>query len=209
VTRKTEATPRVCVGVGRYGASSRLYVAPQPARQHPHRMQPSYDVFHRLGAAPMPRHVSVASILSERSSKFELLWVAPDTARGAPHSSFGTYLEMPQLAARAVTRETEATVRVCVGVGTCSDGASSRLYVAPQPAHKHPHRMQPSYDVFHPLGAAHRARHVSVASILSERSSLSPGKRLHHQRSSKFGILSACAVRIPAHLLAPRYVLGG
>jgi hypothetical protein len=30
--------------------------------------------------------------------------------------------------------------------------------------------MQPSYDVFHPLGAAQMARHVSVASILSERS---------------------------------------
>jgi hypothetical protein len=81
-------------------------------------------------------------ILSERSSKFEVLWVAPDTARGAPHSSFGTYLEMPQLAARAVTRKTEATARVCVGVG--GDGASSRLYVAPQPARQHPHRMQPS-----------------------------------------------------------------
>jgi hypothetical protein len=94
-------------------------------------------------------------ILSERSSKFEVLWVAPDTARGAPHSSFGTYLEMPQLAARAVTRKTEATARVCVGVG--GDGASSRLYVAPQPARQHPHRMQPSYDVFHPLGAAHGA----------------------------------------------------
>ena len=94
-------------------------------------------------------------ILSERSSKFELLCVAPDTARGAPHSSFGTYLEMPQLAARAVTRKTEATARVCVGVG--GDGASSRLYVAPQPARQHPHRMQPSYDVFHPLGAAHGA----------------------------------------------------
>jgi hypothetical protein len=40
------------------------------------------------------------------------LWVAPDTARGAPHSSFGTYLKMPQLAARAVTRKTEATARV-------------------------------------------------------------------------------------------------
>jgi hypothetical protein len=37
------------------------------------------------------------------------------------------------------------------------DGASSRLYVAPQPARQHPHRMQPSYDVFHPLGAAHGA----------------------------------------------------
>jgi hypothetical protein len=155
VTRETEATVRVCVGVGRYGASSRLYVAPQPARQHPHRMQPSYDVFHRLGAAHRARHVSVASILSERSSKFELLWVAPDTARGAPHSSFGTYLKMPQLAARAVTRETEATVRVFVGV--CRYGASSRLYVAPQPARQHPHRMQPSYDVFQPLGAAHMA----------------------------------------------------
>ena len=109
-------------------------------------------------------------ILSERSYKFELLWVAPDTARSAPHSSFGTYLEMTQLAARAVNRETEATVRVCGGVGM--DGASSRLYVAPQPARQHPHRMQPSYDVFHPLGAAHMARHVSVASILSERSGL-------------------------------------
>jgi hypothetical protein len=32
----------VCVGVGRDGASSRLYVAPQPARQHPHRTQSSY-----------------------------------------------------------------------------------------------------------------------------------------------------------------------
>ena len=94
-------------------------------------------------------------ILSERSSTFEVLWVAPDTARGAPHSSFGTYLEMPQLAAWAVNRKTVATVRVYVGV--CRYGASSRLYVAPQPARQHPHRMQPSYDVFHPLGAAHAA----------------------------------------------------
>ena len=62
---------------------------------------------------------------------------------------------MPQLAARAVTRKTEAAARVCVGVGR--DGASSRLYVAPQPARQHPHRMQPSYDVFHRLGAAHGA----------------------------------------------------
>jgi hypothetical protein len=77
---------------------------------------------------------------------------------------------MTQLAARAVTRETEATVRVCVGVGRY--GASSRLYVVPQPARQHPHRMQPSYDVFHPLGAAHMARHVNVASILSEISGL-------------------------------------
>jgi hypothetical protein len=94
-------------------------------------------------------------------------------------------------------------------VGTGRPPVSTSLYVAPQPARQHPHRMQPSYDVFHPLGAAHRARHVSVASILSERSTLSPGKRLHHQRNSrstKFGILSTC---IPAHLLAPRYVLGG
>jgi hypothetical protein len=105
-------------------------------------------------------------ILSERSYKFELLWVAPHATRGAPHSSFGTYLDMTQLAARAVTRETEATVRVCVGVGRY--GASSRLYGVLQPARQHPHRMQPSYDVFHPLGAAHMARHVSVASIHSE-----------------------------------------
>jgi hypothetical protein len=81
--------------------------------------------------------------------------VAPHATRGAPHSSFGTYLEMPQLTARAVNRKTVATVRV--RVGDCWEGASSRLYVAPQPARQHPHRMQPSYDVFHPLGAAHGA----------------------------------------------------
>jgi hypothetical protein len=33
----------------------------------------------------------------------------------------------------------------------------SRLYNAPQPARQHPHRMQPSHSVSHPVGAAHRA----------------------------------------------------
>jgi hypothetical protein len=37
------------------------------------------------------------------------------------------------------------------------DGASSRLDVALQPARQHPHRMQPSYSVSHPVGAGHRA----------------------------------------------------
>jgi hypothetical protein len=32
-----------------------------------------------------------------------------------------------------------------------------RQYGAPQPARQHTHRMQPSYDVSHSLGAAHRA----------------------------------------------------
>jgi hypothetical protein len=55
-------------------ASSRLYVAPQPARQHPQRMQPSYDVFHRLGNRdassprpnpnPWPPHTPVHRILA-------------------------------------------------------------------------------------------------------------------------------------------------
>ena len=120
--------------------------------------------------------------------------MAPDTARGAPHSSFGTYLEMTQLAARAVTRETEATVRVCVGVGRY--GAASRLYVVPQPARQHPHRMQPSYDVFHPLGAAHMARHVSVASILSEISGLA-------RRDRKWSLNDRQIQKPSAPLLAP------
>jgi hypothetical protein len=60
-------------------------------------------------------------------------------------------LNEKQRAARAVTRRTEATVRVCAGA--VWGGASSRLYVAPQPARQHPHRMQPSHSVSHPVAA--------------------------------------------------------
>jgi hypothetical protein len=41
--------------------------------------------------------------------------------------------------------------------GAWVDAASSRLYVASQPARQHPHRMKPSYSVSHLVGAAHRA----------------------------------------------------
>jgi hypothetical protein len=54
-------------------------------------------------------------------------------------------LNEKQRAVRAVTRRTEATVRVCAGA--VWGGASSRLYVAPQAAPEHPHRMQPSFRV--------------------------------------------------------------
>jgi hypothetical protein len=37
------------------------------------------------------------------------------------------------------------------------EDAVLRLYVAPQPARQHPHRLPPSYPVYHPVGAAHRA----------------------------------------------------
>ena len=95
VTRKTVATERVCVGVGGDGASSRLYVAAQPARQHPHRTQPSMAVLHPVDA----RHralggAMVPTILSERSSKFGIFLTqapTPYMQPGAPHSSFGTY----------------------------------------------------------------------------------------------------------------------
>jgi hypothetical protein len=58
------------------------------------------------------------------------LWVAPDTARGAPHSSFGTYLEMPQLAARAVTQHKTEARRVFFGA-RLGGGALSSLCRTP------------------------------------------------------------------------------
>jgi hypothetical protein len=84
------------------GASSSLYVAPQPAHEHPHRTQPSMAVLHPVDA----RHralggAMVPTILSERSSKFgDFLNQTPTPYMqpGAPHSSLGMYLEMTQQA---------------------------------------------------------------------------------------------------------------
>ena len=86
-----------------------LSVVPQPARAPPLRTQPSYAVSHpadachrALGGA---QH-SAVPILSERSAILfgisEKRGTAPHLRplqAGAPHCSFGTYLEMPQCTA--------------------------------------------------------------------------------------------------------------
>jgi hypothetical protein len=58
------------------------------------------------------------------------------------------------------------------------------LSLVPQPAQEQAPRIRPSYAVFRPAGARLRALRGATHSIISEGSSLSPGKRLHHQRSS-------------------------
>jgi hypothetical protein len=70
----------------------------------------------------------------------------------------------------------------------------SRLYVAPQPARQHPHRTQPSYSAYHPVGADRRALCGAqqpdwVRDSQRKIFSLSPGKRLHHQRSSRHAMV--------------------
>jgi hypothetical protein len=58
--------------------------------------------------------------------------------------------------------------RTCTGVPVSCPIARRLLTslvqvpVAPQPARQHPHRMQPSYSVSHPVGAAH-IRHMRRA----------------------------------------------
>ena len=85
-------------------------------------------------------------------------------------------------AVRVVTHKTEASVRVSpqsVGMEHL-DAAVSPSH--PSPRKSTPTRMKPSRAVSYTADTRHRA--LEGALLLSEGSSLSPGKRLHHQRSS-------------------------
>jgi hypothetical protein len=150
VTHKIEASVRVSpqsVGMEHPGRGC-LTISPQPAHEHP---SSHPTVTHRV---PPSGHTPHGSWWRDGSSKFGRS--GRHYARALCSSQLLRHvLNEKQLAARAVNRETEATVRVCVGVGRY--GASSRLCVAPQPAHEHPHRTQPSCAVFHPVDARHRA----------------------------------------------------
>jgi hypothetical protein len=79
-----------------------LYVdrTPACARQHPHRMKPSHSVSHPVGAAHRAlcgaQQRDACAVLSERSDKFGISVLPLQVRRphpGAPHCSFGTYLE--------------------------------------------------------------------------------------------------------------------
>ena len=91
-------------------------------------------------------------------------------------------------AARVVTHKTEASIRVSpqsVGMEHL-DAAVSPSH--PSPRKSTPARMQPSRAVSYTADTRHRA--LDGALLLSEGSSLSPGKRLHHQRSSRHAMVS-------------------
>jgi hypothetical protein len=84
----------------------------------------------------------------------------------------------------SVTRTIEARVRVSPHTRFgWSIRARSCLTIAPQPAHETLRSQQPAHPGPHPADARHRALAGATAwrPLLSERSSLSPGKRLHHQ----------------------------
>jgi hypothetical protein len=80
---------------------SRLYAAPQAARQHHHRMPPSYSVYHPVGTT----HRALCGAQQRdwvcHSAKDPIHWhflmvcyLRPKAQRSAPHSSFGTCLEL-------------------------------------------------------------------------------------------------------------------
>jgi hypothetical protein len=86
VTCKTEATVRVSrrsVGTARLPFSA----APQPARQHPHRMSPSYSVSHPVGAAHRAlcgaqqrgcmRCCGIKGLIRIRCGRLVIAWNAP------------------------------------------------------------------------------------------------------------------------------------
>ena len=90
-------------------------------------------------------------------------------------------------AVRVVTHKTEASVRVSpqsVGMEHL-DAAVSPSH--PSPRKSTPTRMKPSRAVSYTADTRHRA--LGGALLLSEGSSLSPGKRLHHQRSSRHAMV--------------------
>ena len=86
MTCKTEATVRVSrlsVGTARLP----FFAAPQPARQHPHRMSPSYSVSHPVGAAHRAlcgaqqrgcmRCCGIKGLIRTRCGRLVIAWNAP------------------------------------------------------------------------------------------------------------------------------------